>query len=296
LKAIDERGWAPLNYVLLDHPELQETKDRVESINDIYKKQVMDGVEITDLTSLNTDKGSMGLTMDMFLDNAIQDKALGKSTAGEKKEKRRQAGILRKDDSARISAGIVVITDGYVIGPDCLAWARRTRLDKEQKARDNQMAGQLERLKLKAQVDAVLAKGATPETGKWNNHDLKVMIQWFKHDGDKAMPKNKEGLFLRYRETHTHVVHGDRGTYLPRIALRFLLRRLLVDKLLPMCLLPLMFLPQSLLLIIASSLPLAPSLSIRLLPLPSAPSLSIRHPQFPLLIVSKMLPLQMSLL
>jgi hypothetical protein len=38
LKAIAERGWGTLNCVLLDHPELQETKDRVESINNIYKK------------------------------------------------------------------------------------------------------------------------------------------------------------------------------------------------------------------------------------------------------------------
>jgi hypothetical protein len=34
------------------------------------------------------------------------------------------------------------------------------------------------------------------------------MIQWFKRDGDKAMPKNKEGLLLHYRETHTRVVEG----------------------------------------------------------------------------------------
>jgi hypothetical protein len=40
------------------------------------------------------------------------------------------------------------------------------------------------------------------------------LIKWFKHDGDKAMPKSKEGLLLRYRETHTRVVHGDRGAYL----------------------------------------------------------------------------------
>jgi hypothetical protein len=44
----------------------------------------MDGVEITDLTSLNTDKGSMVLTMDMFLDNVLQEKALSKLTAAEK--------------------------------------------------------------------------------------------------------------------------------------------------------------------------------------------------------------------
>jgi hypothetical protein len=62
---------APLNYVLLDHPELQETKDRVQSINAICEKQVIDGVVITDITLRNTDKGSMGLTGDMFLDNAL---------------------------------------------------------------------------------------------------------------------------------------------------------------------------------------------------------------------------------
>jgi hypothetical protein len=107
------------------------------------KKQVMDGVEITDLTSLNTGKGSMGLTMDMSLDNALQEKALGKLTSAEKKEKWRQAGILKKDGGTRLSAGLVVMTDGYAIGPDCLARARRTQLKKEQKTRENQMAGQL---------------------------------------------------------------------------------------------------------------------------------------------------------
>jgi hypothetical protein len=148
LKAISERGWAPLNYVILDHPELQETK--------------MDGVAITDLTLLNTDKGSMGLTMDMFLNNALQERALGKLTPAEKKEKRRQAGMLRKDGGTRLSAGLMVITDGYAIGPYGLAWTCCTRLDKERKAREKETSGRLERVKLKEKMDAVLAKGATP--------------------------------------------------------------------------------------------------------------------------------------
>jgi hypothetical protein len=37
----------------------------------------MDGVDITDITLLNTDKESMGLTMDIFFDNALQERALG---------------------------------------------------------------------------------------------------------------------------------------------------------------------------------------------------------------------------
>jgi hypothetical protein len=132
-KAIAERGCPPLNYVILDHPELQEMNDRVQSINDIYEKQAMDGVAITDLTLLNTDKGSMGLTMYMFLDNALQERALGKLTAAEKKENLRQAGMLRNDGGAWLPAGLMVITDGYAIGTDCLAWARRTPLDNERK-------------------------------------------------------------------------------------------------------------------------------------------------------------------
>jgi hypothetical protein len=64
----------------------------------------------------------------------------------------------------------------------------------------------LELIMWKEKVDIVLAKGATPAEGKWNNNDIKVMIQWFKRNGDKSMPKNKDGLLLRYREVHTRGV------------------------------------------------------------------------------------------
>jgi hypothetical protein len=74
-----------LNYILLDHPELQETKYRVELISEIYEKQVRDGVETTDLATLNTERGLMGLCMDMFLDHTVQKQALGKITPAEKK-------------------------------------------------------------------------------------------------------------------------------------------------------------------------------------------------------------------
>jgi hypothetical protein len=59
-RAITACGWVPLKYILLDHPELQETKDILQSINEIYANQVINGVEITDLTMLSTDNGAMG--------------------------------------------------------------------------------------------------------------------------------------------------------------------------------------------------------------------------------------------
>jgi hypothetical protein len=60
----------------------------VQSINDIYQKQVIDGVAIDDITSLNKEKGSMGPTVDIFFDHAVQEKALGKLTAAQKNKSR----------------------------------------------------------------------------------------------------------------------------------------------------------------------------------------------------------------
>jgi hypothetical protein len=54
---------------------------------------------------------------------------------------------------------------------------------------------------LKEKVDAVLVKGSTPEAGKWNNHDLKVLMAM------KPCPRTRN-LLLCYHETHTRVVQG----------------------------------------------------------------------------------------
>jgi hypothetical protein len=75
---------------------------------------------------MNTNNGAMGQCMDMFLDPKVQKNALGELTAVEKKEKHLQAGLAKKAGGARISAGLETITDGFAIGPDCLAWSRRT--------------------------------------------------------------------------------------------------------------------------------------------------------------------------
>jgi hypothetical protein len=67
----------------------------------------------------------------------------------------------------------------------------------------------LARQSLKEKVEDVIQKWPYPQAGKWNNHDLKVMIQWYKRDGEGAIPKNKEGLLLRYHETCGRVMLGS---------------------------------------------------------------------------------------
>jgi hypothetical protein len=120
--------------------------------------------------------------------------------------------MLKNDGGSRLFAGLTFITEGYSIGPDYLAWDHRTRLEKDKKARVKERAGRLELFKLKKKVDVVLTKGATPEAGKWNNCDLKTLLQWFKRNGNTVMPNKKEGFMLCYCKTQTCLVH-DGGNF-----------------------------------------------------------------------------------
>jgi hypothetical protein len=122
-------------------------------IHEIYAKQVRDGVENIDLTMLNIYKGAMGQFMEMFLDHKVQENALGKLSAAEKKHKRHQAGMTKKACGDQISAGPMAITDGYAIVPECLAWAHCTRLKKERKANAKEIAGRIECMWLKEKVE-----------------------------------------------------------------------------------------------------------------------------------------------
>jgi hypothetical protein len=58
---------------------------------------VKDGVDILDLTSLNTYRRKMGLKMDIFLNHKVKENALGQLSAAAKKEKQSQTGLAKKD-------------------------------------------------------------------------------------------------------------------------------------------------------------------------------------------------------
>jgi hypothetical protein len=73
-QAIAERGWGPLNYVLLDHPELQEIEERVRQAEEIDTSE--DTVQQLSLTLLNTDEGTSDETFNLFLQQKIHDDTL----------------------------------------------------------------------------------------------------------------------------------------------------------------------------------------------------------------------------
>jgi hypothetical protein len=55
-KAIADRGWNPLNYILLDHPEL--TKERKKVIQDAYQLAALHGNENVPLDDLKLTQAS----------------------------------------------------------------------------------------------------------------------------------------------------------------------------------------------------------------------------------------------
>jgi hypothetical protein len=73
-QSIAERGWGPLNYVLLDHPELQDTEERVRRAEEIDTSE--DTVQKLSLTLLNTNEGNSGETFNLFLQHEIRDETL----------------------------------------------------------------------------------------------------------------------------------------------------------------------------------------------------------------------------
>jgi hypothetical protein len=60
-----------------------------------------------------------------------------------KKERLRQAGLAKKAGGARISAGLMAVTNGYTSGPESLTWAHLTLLEKERQKKAKQRHGRL---------------------------------------------------------------------------------------------------------------------------------------------------------
>ena len=75
-KAIAERGWGPLNYVLLDHPELSNTQQQTSSaVTTAYQLLDLSGSQPFDPEALNTSQGMAGTLMDKLVDRKSRELA-----------------------------------------------------------------------------------------------------------------------------------------------------------------------------------------------------------------------------
>ena len=63
-KAIGERGWCPLNFVLLDHPELKKSQDSINRLMVAYRHLELTGNAPISPADLNTSNGMAGTLME----------------------------------------------------------------------------------------------------------------------------------------------------------------------------------------------------------------------------------------
>ena len=86
--AIVERGWGPLNYVLLDHPDVRKgssidmNSDTSESINNTNNSNDSNTVAPSisvDLSAINTSSGYAGIITDAIIVHHLKDSAKVKS-------------------------------------------------------------------------------------------------------------------------------------------------------------------------------------------------------------------------
>ena len=91
-KAVMERGWSPLNYVLLDHPKVKKNDDAINLTN-VSTDEIIDATTTDESPDLTTDADSSNLTtlqincsgkatkkyVEKLLNN--QEKAVGRTKA-----------------------------------------------------------------------------------------------------------------------------------------------------------------------------------------------------------------------
>jgi hypothetical protein len=102
----------------------------------------------------------------------------------------------------RLAAGLHVAAGNFMIGQDCLNLIQQ-KARKEENRKYEQLRKQKEEYDtLLSQVTKVRELNKPPE--QWTAPQLKIMVRWYKQDGDMAIPSQKAQLLTRHYATKDH--------------------------------------------------------------------------------------------
>ena len=111
-KATAEHGWNPLNWVLLDHPDVQTTEEQHEDtvacqgIKQAYEQLALSGLKPPNINDLNTENGLMGTTIDKIVTAKIQQTQRDQSYGKDGWEWCKKAAEERMNKTGHVTAGI----------------------------------------------------------------------------------------------------------------------------------------------------------------------------------------------
>ena len=202
--AICERGWGPLNFNALKHPEIQLT---INGANATTISQITDNMATVDPADLNLSDGYSGSLMDKMVDHRNRESARTGVNKEEQDRKRKETAQAKLDSNKkRFTAGLLAATGNFALGPEVLQNLRERKIASELvnygkwEKKNNEYMAQL------AKVQAL--RQANKTTAEMNVMELRLLCSWFKRAGDPALPTTRDLLITKLEETMTR---GDQA-------------------------------------------------------------------------------------
>jgi hypothetical protein len=220
--AIADRGWNPLNYNCLLHPEIVATRYRgggggglgggggcndrsnnqecSDKDNDSREDGMIPAEGLDLMEQMNLSEGVCGSLINTLLEKRDRDDARNGINHEEIRLKRIETSKqIVIDKKKRYTAGLHVSCQRYMVGPAVL-----DDLEEREQMQAAVISGRQEKkLKefrtLKTKVDALKALNKSPED--MNVSQLKLMVTWYKIAGDLPVPTTRTALLERLHAT-----------------------------------------------------------------------------------------------
>jgi hypothetical protein len=214
LKAIAERGWGPLHYNCLLHPEIAVTQLQLQkehehssngdNDNTISSSETAVSASQSALVAeqLNLSQGLAGTLMTLLLEYKVRNDARNGINFEENMQKRvRTARETIKARTKRYSAGQHVAAKRYMLGPEVL-----DDMEEGEELKQSKLLTQFEnRLQVfrfnHIKVSEIRALQLPSE--KLTVLHLKVLVNWFKRPGDLPVPSTRHLLIEQLNSTCT---------------------------------------------------------------------------------------------
>ena len=214
-KAIAERGWSPLNYNCLLHPEIVATSTRSRQQqkdvddNDDNNNSTQQTLESTEGAlsgdiavrpgDLNLHHGMAGTLVDSIVETRKRDDARNGTNLEENQRRRMQTAQDIMNSKKRATAGLLSASGSFSMGPKVLALLRAKRREQQDQQSEREEKKLRDFYALRNRVQAIRA--LNKENAQLNVAQLRTVVAWYKTSNDSAVPTTRDLLLTRLLET-----------------------------------------------------------------------------------------------
>ena len=213
-KAVADRGWSPLNYNCLLHPEICGTRKESRQSDELLSNNSGDiegqdtlptstttaaaGI-IASPDNLNLNHGLAGTLVDSIVEVRNRHDARNGINLEENRRKRVQTALDAINSNKRYTAGLHAASGRFLLGPQVLTNFREKKRQQELQESERQEKKIRDFFSLKNKVLTILALDKVH--AQLNVTQLRTMVQWFKRAEDLPIPTTRQLLLSRLMET-----------------------------------------------------------------------------------------------